>query len=486
MTNSPDPGAWRTEHADKAAVIVDAQEYYRRARRAMMNAREQLMLIGWDFDTRIWLDPSKPDDGAPWKLGPFISWLADNRPDLQINILTWGVGAAKLVGRGTTLFRLAKWASSPQITFQVDKNHPTGASHHQKIVVIDDSLAFCGGIDMTAARWDTREHRDRDDRRRRPFTRRRYMPWHDATMALEGDVAKALGELARDRWKLASGVTLPVPHAHDGVWIDGFEPHFTDVPVTIARTRGETDTLPQIREIEAQFVAMIRDARRFAYIETQYFASRAIAEAIAARLDEADGPEFVLVNPKVADGWLEEFVMGAARAALIEELGKRKHSERLRIFTPVTTHGADIYVHAKIMIVDDAVLRVGSANMNNRSMGLDSECDVTIEARPASDHDGAARATIAAIRTDLMAEHLGVDPEAVEQHYAKTGSLIATIDALRGSGRTLVPFVPPDITEFETAVADSQSLDPEHPEQAFEPAAKRRLLRRLKRTRRRR
>ena len=97
---------------------------------------------------------------------------------------------------------------------KLDGAHPPGASHHQKIVVIDDSLAFCGGIDMTGDRWDTREHRDDEPRRITPGGAP-YAPWHDATTAIEGPAAAALGELARDRWRRAGGAALaPVTGRH--------------------------------------------------------------------------------------------------------------------------------------------------------------------------------------------------------------------------------------------------------------------------------
>lgn len=464
---------WRTEHADRAAMIVDAADYFAHARKAMLAARKRIMLIGWDFDTRIELVRGSTGDEAPSELGPFLTWLADNRPDLCIHILTWDVAVVKLLGRGTTALRLARWMAHPRITFRPDGVHPLGASHHQKIVVIDDSFAFCGGIDMTASRWDTREHLDNDERRKRPFTGRRYMPWHDASMAVDGDVARALGDLARKRWELAGGNELaPIEGAQEDIWPEALKPQFRDIPVTIARTRGLNGDLNEIREIEATFVGMIERTKRFAYIETQYFASRVIAEAICKRLDEADGPEFVIINPKIADGWLEESVMGAARAELIEALREHPHHHRARIYTPVTHRGEDIYVHAKVMIVDDQVLKVGSANMNNRSMGLDSECDLVIE-------DGDAE-TVARLRNDLLAEHLGVTIDDVAATLESTGSLIETVERLRGKGRSLMPFDPPEKSEFQRAIADSQALDPEHPDEAFEPAAKRSLSRRIR------
>src|SRR3546814_15315510 len=100
---------------------------------------------------------------------------------------------------------------------------------------------------------------------------------------------------------------------------------------------------------------------------------RKIAEAMAARLAEPDPPEIVLINPETADGPLQEEAMGSARARLMEKLEQLDHRRRFRIYTPVTEAGDPIYVHAKIMIVDDVILRVGSSNMKNRSLGLDRE-----------------------------------------------------------------------------------------------------------------
>jgi len=469
----PGRNCWRVARASRAAVVVDAADYFRLARQAMLGARAQILLIGWDFDTRIVLD-NEPADGAPGKLGPFISWLAKNRPGVSIHILKWDVGAIKLLGRGTTILRLAHWARSKRITFKLDGAHPVGASHHQKIVVIDDTLAFCGGIDMTADRWDTRDHADKDVRRRRPTTGRRYGPWHDATMAVDGDAARALGELARERWRIAGGDPIGAPETTEDPWPEGLRPDFREVDLAIARTRGATPEAPALREIEALFIDMIGRARRFVYAENQYFSSRAIAAAIAKRLEESDGPEFVLVNPKSAGGWVECKVMSPARAKLMRALAKIDRHRRLRIYTPVTEAGEDIYVHSKIFIADDEMLRVGSANMNNRSMGLDSECDLLIDC--GLDANRRCGAAISAIRAGLLAEHLGVETPEVEAKLAETGSLIAAVEALRGNGRTLVPLVPPEPGPLEAVIAEAELLDPESAGEDFEPVARPGLL----------
>jgi phospholipase D1/2 len=464
---------WRIARANRAAVVVDAADYFSLARQAMMKARSQILLIGWEFDTRIPLD-QEPEDGAPGKLGPFISWLAKERPGVSIHILKWDVGAIKLLGRGTTIFRLLRWAKSKQILFKLDGAHPFGASHHQKIVVIDDSLAFCGGIDMTGSRWDTRGHEDCDKRRRRPTTGRAYCPWHDSTMAVDGEAARALGELARERWRAAGGAPIDPPECDGDPWPEELQPAFRDVEIAVARTKGAYEGAPAVREIEALFLDMIGRAKRFVYAENQFFASRVISEAIAKRLEEPEGPEFVVINPKRVEGWVEEEVMSPARARVMEMLGKIDRHSRFRIYTPVTEGGDDIYVHSKVMIVDDMMLRVGSANMNNRSMGLDSECDLLLDGQ--RDANRSAVEGIAAIRADLMAEHLDVTPEEVQAKLAESGSLIATIEALRGDGRSLAPFVPEPPNKLEKAIADKEALDPEGAEEEFEPMARPGLL----------
>ncbi|MBK2451833.1 phospholipase, partial [Escherichia coli] len=174
------------EKAEKATVIVDAEDYFRISREAMKAAKHQIMLVGWDFDARIRLVREGEDD-APVTVGEFIDWLIERTPTLQIHLLRWDVGAMKNLFRGRTIFTLMRWAKHPRIHLRLDGHHPTGGSHHQKVVVIDDCIAFCGGIDITAGRWDTREHLDDDPERIGPDGEP-YGPWHDVTTAMSGDV----------------------------------------------------------------------------------------------------------------------------------------------------------------------------------------------------------------------------------------------------------------------------------------------------------
>jgi phosphatidylserine/phosphatidylglycerophosphate/cardiolipin synthase-like enzyme len=465
----PAGNCWRIETADRARLIVDADDYFAAARAGMKAARRRIMLIGWDFDARIRI--GEAEDGAPARIGDFILWLVKRNPELEVYLLRWDFGALKSLLRGNTIFVLMRWWKHRRIHVKFDSMHPPGASHHQKIVVIDDSLAFCGGIDMTDRRWDRRTHEDGDPRRIGPGGKP-YGPWHDATMALEGPAAAALGALAAARWRCATGrARHPVAPA-GSLWPQGLEPDFEDTQVAISRTRPEHKGLKACHEIERLSLDLIARARRFIYAENQYFASRRIGEAIAERMAEPDGPEIMLIGPERADGWLEQEAMDSARARLWRSIGKVDARRRFRIYHPFTAAGEPIYVHAKIMVVDDLLLRVGSSNWNNRSLGLDSECDVSIER-------GEAEGAMAAIRNGLMAEHLGCPPERVAAAFAETGSLIETVERLRGAGRSLRPYQPPELSEVEKALADKEALDPERPEDVFEPFSGGGLLRRL-------
>jgi phospholipase D1/2 len=459
----PGDTCWRIARADRLAVIVDAADYFTALRDAMQKARHSVIMIGWEFDTRISLDPRANDEGVPHRLGRFLSWLVRRRPELKIHLLQWDTGLLQTLMRGSTPLRLADWFVTRQIRLKLDHAHPAGAAHHQKIVVIDDALAFCGGIDATADRWDTSDHEDESPYRVRPTTKRPYGPWHDATAAVDGDAARALGELGRMRWRHATGEELhPAPEVPP-LWPDGLDPVMTKVEVGIARTAPEHGGREAIREIEALSLAVIAAARRTLYIESQYFAARSLAEAMAERLREPDGPEFVVVNPVSAQGWLEEAAMGSARARLLELIRKADAHGRFRLYTPVTRGGAPIYVHAKVMIMDDVMLRIGSSNLNNRSLGFDTECDLVVEARPGSPDEGVTRDRIRALRTAFLAEHLDVTPSTMDGEIeACGGSLIRAIDALRGDGRTLTPFEPPEFSAIEDSLLrENDLLDPE-------------------------
>jgi uncharacterized membrane protein YdjX (TVP38/TMEM64 family) len=282
-------------------------------------------------------------------------------------------------------------------------------------------------------------------------------------MMVNGKVAAALGELARERWRRATGEKLPIPPHHlcEKLWPNFVPPDLADVPVAIARTQPAYQGLAEVREIEQLYLHAIAAARRWIFFESQYLTSRAIGEALAQRLSEPEGPEVILILPLKTGGWLEQTTMDVLRARLLKRLRSTDCYRRLRVYYPHRREldGNCILVHSKVLIVDDALVRVGSSNLSNRSMGLDTECDLAIAAI------GQRRiaAAIALLRDRLLGEHLGVAPEQVRQRLLHEGSLIRAVDALRGGERTLEPLkgeIPADVDE---QVPDAALIDPERP-----------------------
>ena len=465
---------WQAARADRLSVIVDAADYFAVLRKAMLQAQNRIMLVGWDFDGRISFQADERLDGEPNAVGDFLLWLVERKPDLEVYLLRWDTGALKALFRGSTALTAFKWAIHPRIHMKLDGHHPVASSHHQKIVSIDDCLAFCGGIDMTGDRWDTREHLRDDPRRIQPHGGR-YKPWHDATTAFSGPIAAIAAQECRQRWHRATGIELAGVEGAAPCWPEGLDPLCEDVQVALARSHPEMKDQEPVYEIEQLFIDQIEAAKRTIYLESQYFASRAVAEAIGRRLEETDGPEVVIINPETAEGWLQPIAMDSARARLVAALKRADRHGRLAIYHPFTSGGDSIYVHAKISIIDDRMLRIGSANLNNRSMRLDTECDVCLDAE--TDTGSALSMAVASVRNDLLAEHLDVSASQIAHMYIESGSLIRTIEALRGDGKSLRRYEIPELDKVEAWLADHELLDPEGPEEMFEPLTKHGLFR---------
>jgi phosphatidylserine/phosphatidylglycerophosphate/cardiolipin synthase-like enzyme len=464
----PGETCWRIERAERHAVFVDAADYFAALRGAVLRAQRRVLFIGWDFDPRIRMDPRgagrhRSGRRRPDKLGRVLEEAVRTNPQLEIGVLVWDYGVIGALGRGLVPVVLLDRRTPDRLTMTVDTHHPMGGAHHQKIVVIDDCLAFAGGIDVTTNRWDTSEHLDRHPLRRRPSSHQLTGPWHDVTSLVSGPAARAIGDLARERWESGTGRSLEPVEDVEACWPPGVEPLLTDVDVAVSRTRPEHGGTSLVHEIELLWLAVIAGARRSVYIESQYFANRRIAEAIAQRLREPDGPDVVVVNPESAEGWLQEKAMGTARAKLLALVREADVHGRFQLYVPVTEGRRPIYVHAKVTVVDDRFLRIGSSNLNNRSMGLDTECDVSIEVRPGDPRAAERSAAVTGLRDRLLGEHLGVPPSAVaEALEACGGSLLRAVESLRRPvGRSLVPFTPPDLNPVEQALADTELLDAE-------------------------
>lgn len=457
----PGRNCWRVERARRVAFLVDGADYFSAFRAAAIRARRSIFILAWDFDSRTRLLPGGADDGFPEALGDFLNALAKRSSDLAIYVLDWDFAVLYAADRELLpLFKLG-WRTHRRLHFRLDAAHPAGASHHQKVVVIDDALAFVGGIDLTHCRWDTPAHRPDDPRRRHPDGNP-CPPFHDIQMAVDGDAAAALGELARERWRRATGRHVRAEGA-GGIdpWPPSLVPDLTDVDVGIARTEPAYKDHPEIQEIKRLYLDIIEAARGRLYIENQYFSAASIAAALVRRLREQDGPEVVVVSRRRYGTWLEESVMGSLRARLHPRLRDASADGRYAAYYPHVP-GLEpelLNVHAKLLVGDDDWVTVGSANLSNRSMGFDTECNLVIEAAG----DARIRSAIRALRHRMLSEHLGTSTQDVAEKERETATLRGTIAALDGAGRTLLPLTPELPEGLDSWVPDGDFLDLERP-----------------------
>jgi phospholipase D1/2 len=456
----PGRNCWRIERAARVAFLVDGEAFFAAVRSALAKARRSIFIIGWDIDSRMQLVPGA-HDGLPEPLAEFLNAIVAKRRELRGYVLSWDFAMLYAMEREWLPIYKLDWLTHRRLSFRLDDRHPAGASHHQKIVVVDDAVAFVSGYDLTRARWDTSAHAPRDPRRV-DHRGESYGPFHDVGIAVAGDCARALGELARQRWQRATGARprRMRSSATEDVWPDHVDPAATDVDVAIARTEPVHDGRAGVYEIRTLYVDAIELARRCIFAENQYFTSLIIADAFARRLQSDSAPEIALVSPYTQCGWLETTTMGVLRARNHRFLRAADRHDRYRMYCPALEGGECLNVHSKVIIVDDDLLIIGSANLANRSLGTDTECNVAIE----SGGDARLQRVIAGLRERLLAEHLDCRPEQVYEETARRGSIHAAVAALaKPSGRTVMTVEPPLDPGLDAVIPDHHVIDPEQP-----------------------
>jgi len=438
--------------AERLAVLVDGEAYFDALACSLAAAQREVLIAGWDIDptTTLWrgLDRGPPvAEGPPWRpgtrlppqLGPLLDELCRRRLRLRVQLLAWDFGTMFAVRRGFVPVYHLDWGSHRRVRVRLDSEHPFGSAVHYKAATVDDAVAYVGGIDLARGRWDRRGH-DAIDPLRVDADGHSTLPWHDQQVLVSGPAAWAVGRIVRERWQRATHSRLSPPRLPSPeVWPSHLAPDLQGVRVGLARTEPAWEERPQLQEIERLYQDIIGRARRCVYIENQYLTAHSIRTALATRLAERDGPEVIIVTSLRSTGLLEQASMDVGRAGFVHELQAADHHGRLRVLSPQTGAGQPVKVHSKCAVVDDRYLVVGSANLANRSMGMDVELDLCVEAWGPGEE--AVRAFLPTHRDGLLAEHLAVPIEDLRRQVHARGSLGAAIDALRGGpeAHTLVP-----------------------------------------------
>jgi len=195
-----------------------------------------------------------------------------------------------------------------------------------------------------------------------------------------------------------------------------------------------------------------------------------IAEAIARRLAEPEGPEVVFISAEHSPSWFDRLTMDRTRTLVLRRLRRADVFGRFRAYHADTTSGGPIIIHAKLAISDDNLARIGSANLNNRSSELDTECELAIEAS-----DDATSAAIAHLRNRLVGHYLGRSAGDVATAIERSGGLIGAIDALNRHGR-LKPITPLKMGAFTSLIAAYHLGDPIGVQDAWRPWRRKRGL----------
>jgi phosphatidylserine/phosphatidylglycerophosphate/cardiolipin synthase-like enzyme len=359
-------------------VLIDGEETFGAMIDAIQGARSHVHIAGWhalpDFALR--------------RAGPrtvLQDLLVDASRRVDVKVLLW---AGAPVPPPLTPSRRSVRASAQQlrgggsIAVALDAKERLLHCHHEKIVVVDDEVAFVGGLDFTRLggdRLDDRAHPERG-----------AVGWHDLATRLRGPVVVDVARHFSMRWTEVTNSPLPEGNAPAGSG---------GVTAQIVRTIPERvyRAVPRgdFRILEAH-LRTLRSARRFIYLENQFLWSSEIVRILAAKLRDPPSDDFriLLVLPAKPSTGSDDTLGQLAVLADADE-----DRNRFLACTLYATNGlsaSPVYVHAKVTVVDDRWLMIGSANLNNHSLFNDTEVNVVME-----DPD-LARAT----RRRLWAEHL--------------------------------------------------------------------------------
>ncbi len=419
----------------RSGVIIDADDYYRDIADAIERARSHVLIAGWQLESGVLLRRLPEDEGRAKTLREVIRHACEHNPELRVYILAWDWASIYTFDREWRTREKLKKAGLGQLQFRYDATHPQGASHHDKLVVIDGHTAWAGGIDICEHRWDRRTHLD-EHPLRLDGDGSSYLPYHDVQAVVRGPVVHELVEHFVERWAVAGGEALVLvpepepdeaPHCH----ID-----LGRTLVGVSRTRGAmvVPLTEPVREIRRLFTEALLSATHLIYIESQYITSRAFTQALIERLKDGSRStlEIVIIMPARLEGRMEKATIVGPQRLVLSALTQtaKEHGHSLGVFAPLTptqarAHTQDqeitcsTYVHSKLMIVDDRFLTIGSANTTNRSMGLDSELNLAWDCATS---DGELERGIRALRISLLAEHVRLSPEQAKiEHFEANG-----------------------------------------------------------------
>jgi len=363
-------------------VLIDGSEALPRMAAEIAAATSHVHLTGWFLSPELALSREE----EPLVVRVLLAELAEK---IDVRVLLWKGAPIPAFRPSHADVREAEQALTRHSKIKSALDSRTGLSHchHEKTIVIDDRVAFVGGIDLTldgGDPYDTPNHRARGG-----------IGWHDAAVRIEGPAVQDVAEHFRLRWQSASGETIPPPATPEPAG---------DVKLQIVRTLP-SGSYRSVRNgdysILESYIGALRSAEKIVYLESQFLWSPEIVEILIDKLDHPPTDDFrliVLLPARANDG--ADISRGQV-AALIEADGDDDRFLACTVYAREAKLRDIVYVHAKIGIVDDRWLTVGSANLNAHSLLHDTEMNVVTH------NEKIARET----RLRLWAEHLEREEE---------------------------------------------------------------------------
>jgi phosphatidylserine/phosphatidylglycerophosphate/cardiolipin synthase-like enzyme len=367
-------------------VLIDGEQAFAAIAEAIAQAREYVHITGWHVAAHLALVHGR----SPTLLGPLLAETAER---VDVRILTWAGAPVPVFHPSRSEVEAAVETLVRQTKIRCERDpreHPFHC-HHEKTIVVDGEVAFVGGIDMTDFGGDRNDSSAHDARRR--------LGWHDVATRLHGPAVADVRDHFAMRWREVTGETLP-----GGAAPGPAGEHTVQVVRTVAEDMYERVPTGDFRLLES-YVRALRGAQRYVYLENQFLWAPEIVGLLADKLRRPPGGDFrlVIVLPAKANNGQDDTKGQLAVLAAADDGAGRLLAATLRS----RTGGRDdpLYVHAKVGIIDDRWLTVGSANLNAHSLLNDTEMNVV------TDNAELARST----RLRLWAEHLETDVAAIAE-----------------------------------------------------------------------
>ncbi|WP_218312684.1 VTT domain-containing protein [Alteromonas antoniana] len=462
---------WVTNTATFASPLIDCANYYRALHSSIVKAKHSIFIVGWDIDSRIRLlrGEEEAQSEAPSVVSDLLAWKAEQNPDMKIYLLRWDSSLAFFAQREMWAKEVWDEKTPDNVKTELDDTIPMGGSQHQKIVVIDDELVFSGGMDVSTNRWDTRDHPVVSDERMGPDGE--YGPLHDVQMVSSGPVVKDFADLVRWRWlrvaedqpidireEALNGPDAPKPES----WPESVEPWFENVECALARTIPFMDEVEPVQEVRHMLLDLISQAENLIYIENQFTTRQEIAEALNRRLKECPSLHVIIVSSYEPKGKFEQEAFWASRIEFKDILENGVESDRVTMTysSCEDLKGRKAYkrIHSKVMTIDDKYAVIGSSNLSNRSMSLDTEIDTVLHGNTENN-----RKQVARIRDDLLAEHTGREVEETAQLLNQDNPVSALLEGQLAHGYVLTEVNDQVFTEQSNTNIFRSLSDPEEP-----------------------